>query len=226
MVSSTKTLLSVANEVLLNVNERPKYNLNNTLGNRVKACVSDAVVEVCSLNDWSWSISLIPALSWGDDTATLPDNVQRVLNVYWITPLGNKCRLSYVSPTEFNLIHRVGYSTVLNVGSYARFWTAGDGYNQVRAMPYPTDGVTQASIQFQVVSWVAAPTLDSGLFSMPDEFVSLVTKRATALFCTRHLGDPSLGAHFNTEYEALAQRLRDRMQRIPPSGYNIYRGNR
>jgi hypothetical protein len=99
--------------------------------------------------------------------------------------------------------------------------------SQVAVLPYPNTVDTQNAVLFDVVLWVDLPINDGDSFAyLPVAFVDLLIKRASGMLATQHNNDLSLAQVFNTEFEALAQRLRDRYRNTPSDGLNMYRGIR
>lgn len=219
IVSSTKTFLEVANDVLLMAGERPIASLaSNPVARKVASCLSEAVLEIAILDDWSFTRDRISAISWSGDTANLGD-VQRVIKVLYGDVASGLRNLRYLDSTLFDGVPVGG-----SVG-YSGGWAVA-GYGAVRLRPEPTTDEEKNKIKFDVIRALVPPKQDSDRFPLPDRFMPLVTKRALYLFVLRHLDDTALAAQYNNEFEIMVQLLRNRERYVPRGSANMYRRGR
>jgi hypothetical protein len=168
------------------------------------------------LYDWSWARKEITASSWLDGVATL-ENVQRLKGVYYRADYNDRI----LRPEPYAALRRrsnyVGVPSVYAVIDES----------QVLVHPYPTTTDNKNKVLFVVVSWIELPTNDTSLFDfMPTAFVDLLISRASGLFSVIHNNDLALAQAYNSQYETLAQRLRDRYRNVSAEGLNMYRGGR
>lgn len=210
------TLLNVCNVILLNCGERPIVNTNNTMGIRIKSVIRSALTDVQTLYDWSWSRKMVTASSWSGNVATV-ENVQRLKAVHYVSTYGEY----QVKYEPFNSLRRRS----LSVGRPNYYSVIDEEHFAV--LPYPDTVDTQNSVLFDIIQWTDPPINDSDVFvDIPNAFLDLLIKRGSGMFATQHNNDLALAQAFNTEYEALAQRLRDRYRNTPSDGLNMYRGYR
>lgn len=209
-VSSTKTFLEVANEVLLMAGERPTTSLtSNPVARKVASVLKESVLEIALLDDWAFTRERINALSWVGGKADLGD-VQRIVGVNY-----GKHPVLYLDPIDFDI----------RIGVGAPVWTV-DGYGSVRVSPEPLTGEDQLKYTFEVIKALVTPEDDNDTFPLPDRLMPLVTKRSLYLFVLRHLDDASLAAQYNNEFEMMVQLLRNRERYRPRGAANMYRGRR
>jgi len=221
MAQSTRTKLQLANDVLLNINERPRNNLQGAFGDRINNAIRSAVNEVNTLNDWSWLRRQQTATSWQDEVAQLPV-FQRLFSVKWKENSGFKRKrpLKYVSRDVFDDMPKDSYDS--NNPQRPRWFTILDD-KTVGVAPYPTDSAERARILFDFVRFTGIPSQDNGTFEIPEEYMQLVEYRTSAILAQNHLGDLQLAGTFSQQFEALAQRLRDRDRGVPAEGINMFR---
>ncbi|ASV43891.1 tail tube protein A [Cyanophage BHS3] len=207
--NSTKTLLEVANDVLLMAGERPTVSLNaNPVSRKVASCLREALLEVALLDDWSFLRSRVNALAWTSNVADVGD-VQRIVRV--IDTDGRT--MPYVDVNDMDM----------GVGG-SRCWTV-NGYGLVRFSFVPSDD-ERPNIRFDVIRALQPPNADGDTFPVPDRFMPLVTKRALYLFVLRHLDDAPMAAQYNNEFELMTQMIRNRERYVPRGSVNMYRRRR
>ena len=224
MAESTRTKLDIANQILLNVNERPVKSLTGALGIRLNTSIRSAVNELNTLNDWSWLRQESSALSWTNEYAQLP-TFQRIVDVKWLPDDGFNRRipLEFITQDTFDNMRKVGYDH--NQPARPRYYTIGAD-KQVGVAPFPTVQTEKDKILFYYIGWTGIPEADSENFAIPEDYMEMVLMRASALFALTHLGDSGLAGTFSQAFEALAQRLRDRDRNIPSGGVNMFRPRR
>ena len=220
MAQSTRSKLDIANEMLINVNERPRTTLSGAIGDRINSALRQAITDLYTLNDWSWLRQTGKASKWVDEEAHFPV-FQRLLAVKW-KEQKNKRRhtLKFLSHDVFDEQPKVGYDS--SQPQRPRFYTILDNY-KIGVTPYPTDTIEQSRIEFDFIGFIYVPTQEGGKFSIPEEYLDLLLHRATAVFALTHLSDYQLAGTFNQSYESLAQRMRDKDRGIPAGGINLFR---
>ncbi|RMH43024.1 MAG: hypothetical protein D6694_07465 [Gammaproteobacteria bacterium] len=208
------TLLELANNVLLSVNERPLPNLNGLQGTQLKTCITYALNRTSQLNDWDFLSESRNANVWAGSIATLDTDVQRIKGVYWRVPLGGgasrRIAIPFMQTPEFlALAHNQSFDSTLSVGTYpSRYTTV--GWNRFQFNPYPIDTIGQNAIEFDIIRFLQIPVNDNGVFTCPDFFIPLIQKLASAEYARNHLEDTSLANSFTMLWESEAQTLRDR----------------
>jgi len=219
MAQSTTTLLQAANDILLGIGERPVTNFGSNLGAKAKSVIITATYDVGSLDDWSWLITKRNADGWSDNKAIL-NNRRRVYDVQYRSAVGKPyVDVRYVFPKDFDNETLKGYSTS---GSYPLKYTL-DSELSVLLNPYPTTTDEQIKIFFRTADVIVPPTTLTGTFPVPERFVELIKKRALYYLALRHLDDSAMASMFNSEYEVLAQRLRDTERSHAVGELNMYR---
>lgn len=220
---STDTLLSFANSIYLEVNESPQASTSNSLGTKVKSAIGNALVDLCTLADWPWMLSFQTPASWTAEVATLPADVRKVKFAIQERTNGGPRSITYISPQAFyrqNLTSFTGAD-----GGIVRNYTQ-LGHLDVAVNHYPADSASQAQVKFYVVRFATLPTSDTGTFAIPDEYMRLLLKKATANFALSHLGDVGLAQSFNADFDNLGQRYRAMIRNVPPTGETMYRNYR
>lgn len=214
---SQDTLLNCCNRILLNCGERPILTTNSTTGIRVKNALRTAFTDVQTLYDWSWMRVEVTAVSWSNAVAKI-ENMQRLKSVIYRGT--NGCNRVLSSEPYLQATRKRVY--VGKPETYALI-----NATDVMVNPYPTTVDEKAKVVFLIVPWLSIPSTDDATFSIvPDAFIDLLIERASAMFAAQFTNDLSLTQVFNSNYETLAQRLRDRYRNVPTDGLNIYRGYR
>lgn len=220
---STDDLITFANSIYLEVNESPQTSTSNSLGTKVKTAISSAIVDLCTLADWPWMLSFQTAASWLNEVATLPADVRKIKFVIQERSGTGARSIPYLNPQAF---YRQNITSFTGAGggiirNYSQL-----SYLDVALNPYPADSASQAEVKFYVVRFVSLPTSDSSFFAIPDEYMLLLRKKATANFALSHLGDVQIAQAFSNEFDLLAQRYRSVIRNVPPTGENMYRNFR
>jgi hypothetical protein len=219
MAQSTSTLLQATNDVLLGIGERPITNFGSNLGAKVKSVITTATLDVGFLDDWSWLITKRNADGWNGNVATL-NNRRRVYDVQYRSSVGQPyVNVPYVFPETFDNETITGYSAS---GTYPLKYTL-DSELSVFLNPYPTTTDEQIKIFFRTADVIVPPVAISDKFPVPERFVELIKKRALYYLALRHLDDAAMASMFNSEYEVMAQRLRDTERSHAVGALNMYR---
>jgi hypothetical protein len=220
MAQSTRSKLDIANEMLINVNERPRTTLSGAIGDRINSALRQAITDINTLNDWSWLRETNTANKWVNEEAQLPV-FQRILAVKWREQKNRRRHpLKFLSHDVFDEQPKTAYNS--SQPQRPRFYTVLGDY-KIAVTPYPTDTTEQARVEFDFITFVDVPDKESGKFSIPEEYLDLLLHRATAVFALTHLSDYQLAGTFNQGYESLAQRMRDKDRGIPAGGINLFR---
>ena len=221
MATSTSTRLDVGNAILLNFNERTVPALTGQMGSQLLNVITTALNAISDASDWLFLQDKINAVSWNSNLATLPTNTSRVKQVSYQPTSGGYLNLDFVAEPEFDQRLPVSYAT----GNRPTRWTF-DDYNIIRVDPYPTTTTEQARIWFYIQTYLTLPTSDSGVFSMPEQFVPLLIRRCNAEYALRHSGDAGLASAFTVEYQDTLKALRSRHMIAPGQAINLYRGRK
>jgi hypothetical protein len=219
MAQSTTTLLKAANEVLLDIGERPILNFGGNLGLKLKSAMTSAVYDVGLLDDWSWLQDRRNADAWAGNTAIL-NNRRRLYKVQYRPEAGSPyLDVKYITPADFDRQTHLAYNTI---GTYPLYYTTGPELS-VFLNPYPTTEDERVKLWFTAVDTVVPPTNNTDTFPVPERFVQLIKKRALYYMSLRHLDDIQAASMFNNEYEIMAQRLRDTERSHTVGILNMYR---
>lgn len=225
MATSTSTLLTVCNRILLNCNERTISDTSSTLiGQQVRECVRSALISLCKFGEWTWTNDRVTASSWSAQVATLGTDVHRIKAVSWQNADVDSILIPIKFATRGVFDQYVLEAYTDDVGK-PRYWTLID-YNVVHVNPYPNNAEQRAKIFFYVNRWYTIPSTDAGTFSIPEEFISMLVLNATAHFIKRHMDDPNISRSFEDEYIAELTQARARQMTIPGQAWNMYRGRR
>lgn len=214
MATSTSTLLTVVNRVLINANERTIANTTTLIGQQVKESIRMALLMLASTGHWAWTEDRINATSWSSGVATLPTNVSLIRSVAWDNDDGVLIPLRYVQRQVFDQIVADSYNS--NTGR-ALWYTITDT-NVVRVNPYPTTVGEQNKIWFYVVETIDLPASDAGTFPIPEEFIPTLVVMATQFFLKRDQED-----YLDVAMQELNRKL-TRNMRTPQTEMNLYRG--
>lgn len=217
---STSDLITFANSIYLEVNESPQTSTNNSLGTKVKTAIEEALVDICTLADWSWMQSFQPAESWVNEVATLPENTREIRFVQQERTNTSPRVVKYLPQQTFYQQQLTSFTGADGgiVKNYTQL-----GYRDVAVNFYPADSASQAQLKFYIVRFATLPTSDTGTFPIPDNFMSLLRLKAASNFAISHIADGNLARLFAGRYEALAQRFRDVIRNAPSTGTNLYR---
>lgn len=219
MAQSTTTLLQAANEVLIDLGERPILNFGGNLGIKIKSAMTSATRDIGLLEDWSWLIHRRNADAWDGHTAILT-NRRRLFKVeYQTAPLQAYQKVQYVDRDTFDRAPILSYSVS---GGYPLKYTTGPELT-VELNPYPTTDDEKIKIWFSAVDAIVPPSTVGSLFPVPERFVELIKKRALYYMAIRHLDDASAASMYNNEFEVLAQRFRDTERQHTVGQMSMYR---
>ena len=210
-MQSTTTLLGLANNVLLSLNERPLRNLSGLAGQQLKIIIEQSLLRVSQLNDWDFLRSTRNAASWQASRAVLDGDVMLVKRVWFQNGTTTQSRVivPFLDKDEFySTSYGQSYNSA-NLGTMPTKCTVED-WNVIALNPYPTDVQSQQTIWFDVVRYVELPASENETFQMPQFFIPLLTRRCCAEYALRHLEDAQLAGQFNQEFEVEGQALRDR----------------
>lgn len=225
-VASSSTLLTVVNKVLIASSERElSATAGNLLGSKVKLAVELALNDL-SLYDWPWLQKRINATSWSTDTATLATNVRNVKEVLWDTSVGsftNKIVVPYVDDIDYE-----HYDLEASTGATPLRWTFSkdSGPNVVRVNPYPSTVALQARCYFTVAQTLSIPAADATTFAIPEQFIPLLIKGATAYFHQMQTENPNLVNIWKQELQEESYTRTAKQSTVHPKYYTMYRGQR
>lgn len=198
-MTSTTTLIQVANEALRAIGERPIPRLSGPTGDRCKDAIRQALVDLEVAYQWEWLHATVPAVSWNLETATLID-VSSVLDVKVGDTVKGFRVLAWRDKTSFDCNPLQAYQGTTDE---ARTWTM-PTYTEVQVNPYPTDSVSQLRIVFYVVRTLTMPALESDVFQViPERFIPLLVKKVSSHLAARLLDDQQAQQSFDREFMTL-----------------------
>lgn len=226
MAVSTSTLLSVVNEVLLNVGERVVNSFDSPTARKAKQYVVESLKELQLRDDWEFLRDVVPALSWtGLGIATLP-TYQRLHSIQYTIPNSaasavNKVFVAYLDRPSFARLNPTPI-TLLDTAYYPTTYTILDD-DRVQLHPYPSDVSTQARVSFHITKAFVLPTLVGDFLPIPERFTPLIVRLASSLMASRHLDDANAASMFRNEFEGMLAIVRSREQLTPSTGTNMFR---
>lgn len=215
ITESISTFIQAANAVLLDIGERPITNFGSNLGLKVKSALVTATYEVGGLEDWNFLQTTKNADAWEDNRAIL-NNRRRLYRVLHRPSLEDRFfEVKYILPEVFERLRIVSGNVP--------FHCTTDRELSVLVNPYPTTNDERVKYWFVTAEVLTPPALPTDKFACPERFLELIKKRALYLMALRHLDDSAMASMFNSEYEVMAQRLRDTERSNPIGTLNLYR---
>ena len=225
--TSTTTLLTAVNNVLLDVGERAVTTLTTPVARKAQKYVQDAVREIQRYHHWEWLYATITPTSWSGDSATLT-NVDRILHISWdnSTTGGPFYRLKYLDPEEYDVqVFPKSFDSTTEKATYPRVWTISTR-DTIRVNPYPVDASGQSRVRAYVILDMIPPANANDVFPIPEEMMYLVNKYATAMMYYHHLDDKQGAAGMKQEVFQQLAYIRTRNSKSPGTELNMYRRNR
>lgn len=226
MATSTSNLLSVVNEVLLNVGERVVNSFDTPTARKAKQYVIEAVKEFQTRDDWEFLRDVVAAQSWGAlGVATLPPyqrlhSVQYTITASNATP--NKVFVAFLDRPSFARLNPVPLTAATNNAYFPTNYTILDD-ERVQLHPYPNDVITQALVSFHITKAMIMPNLITDFFPIPERLMPLIVRLASSFMAARHLDDGEMASMFRNEFEGTLRQIRAREQLTPTTGTNMFR---
>lgn len=218
---STSTLLDTANVVFRSIGERPVTSLTNVQGDRVKDCIKQACTDIETLNSWDWLFEQVNAISWTANVANL-GVYRRLYTVSMGELTKGLTELKYLPEIQMDQLPLTPYKGTEDKATY---YSVRSG--AVLFVNYPTDTQSRGRIWFYVQRPIKVPTIDTDVFqNVPEEYMTLIEKKASYLMCIRYLDDPQSGSYFQQEFEQLVQQYRTFERKAPVRKTSMYRGRR
>jgi len=224
MATSTTNLLSAVNSVLQNVGERQVSTLVSPLSNIVASNLRESCYHVSTMSEWTFLKLILPAQSWLFDTAYLGDFVQAIHNVEQGSNSTGFTNLSYVAPDVYDSRPLMTFDDTQLQGS--RWYNITNDLNRVRINPYPTGSIGQSQLRFYVTTTIVPPNASTDFFPVPERFLPLIVKHATALTLLRHLGDTATAQFENQLFTQMAEQIKQRERGVVAGRQNMYKPHR
>jgi hypothetical protein len=196
MANSTTTKLGLINRSLRAVGERSVT--SSTVSPAAVKCadsVSDALNQLCMMQNWPFMLKEVNATSWSTYTTVLPSFVS-LLSVS--TDLQNGGR-QYAQPEGYPNV-RASQNYAWGSDNDAVLYYALQDDDQIIVRPYPDTTGRRAKVWFHIYQILALPTLDSDVFTgLPETFIPLLTSMTAQLLAGRLLNDPNTVSYFAGE---------------------------
>jgi hypothetical protein len=173
------------------------------------------------MSEWTFLKITLPAESWLFDTAYLGDFVQAIHNVEQGSNGKGFTNLSYVAPDVYDSRPLLPFDDTQLLS--ARWYNITNDLNRVRINPYPTGSVGRSQLRFYVTTTIVPPSEFTDLFPVPERFLPLIVKHATALTLLRHLGDTAAAQFENTLFAEMANQIKQRERGVVVGRQNMYR---
>ncbi len=231
------TLLTMANEVIANVGEKPRTTLSDVavVNDQVRAAIGAALLSVSTDGQWSWLqqnlLGNAAGVSWSADVATLPNTCHQIRNVlYKNASMTTWKPVEFIGDDEYLVTQNLtAFTNTSNSSNIPLVHTLqgvlGDGL-QVRVNPYPNDATTRAFVMFQCTSLMTLPTspTDSTVIQeLPMAYYPLVVLKATAYMMQHYVDDTKGSQMYEQMYQQLAAQARSYSRKVPSRGYTFYR---
>lgn len=225
MTQSTTNLLSVVQQVLLNIGERPVTSLDAPRSNVIQKTlntIKDALREVEMMNDWTWMRDQRVATSWDLGAATVP-NILRLYGVHYVPVSPGVAQLSYPIPQmSLENFQSYTYFPIVNSWNYPTYFAYLDADTYL-FNPYPVTIDQRNSIIFTVQAETLMPSAEIGVFGMPERYITLLINHTCYLMSIRHLNDASTANLFRTEVMQLLPTMIQRDAAVLPGTPNAFR---
>lgn len=213
MEQSTTNLIGAVNRVLENIGERRVVALETPVARKAVVALSDALQDINSMADWTFTQEYIPAISWNMERADLGDTL-RVHDVqYGSRDLGYRS-LRFIDVRDFD------YKPV-EAGTPVYF--TAETYNIIKVNPYPVDALEQAKYRFYVTRELTPPQTPTSFFPLPERHMQLLYFKAQSVLAQNHLDDANAMQMYEQQYRDLLQRMRDRERLTPSYGTNLFK---
>lgn len=231
MTTSTLSKLEVGNNILNACGERSQQSLSGVLGNTITSSLTESALFISNSHEWTELRSVINATSWSSDSATLPDDVYRVRNVYWYTsPTGLPATdydyydevIPNIDLEEYRSQSKTPFDSNENSPNVWAVYTK----NVVLVNPYPNNSLARGKVKFEVFREISIPASDTGYFTVSDMMVNLIQYKATELFCVKYTNDLNLAQYFNKVYNDLMKQNVISDSPRKNASLNMYKRNR
>jgi hypothetical protein len=226
MAQSTSTLLDVVNKVLANNGEREQRQLNTPTSYLARECVSDALTELLSADDWEWARVFVDGGSANFPSPLTPPLFlvgTEYTRFHGLSRFDTACKayvpLVFLDPLEFDTHPQIQGTvpTAYTIRDDARVYLNCD-----TVIPATDYALYRAYISRKI----PMPTLDTLNFDMNEQAIPLLVSLASSKFAHRHTGETTSANRFQGEYEQHAQQQRNTKRLRPSTAFNMYRGRR
>jgi hypothetical protein len=198
--TSATNLLGVVNACLRSVGERVVFNFTSTatVTNKALDAVRDSLQDISLLHDWNFAQETTVATSWSTFTATLPET-HKIYGV--LVKDGSRMReLLPVKRNDFPWLATTaeGLPELYYVQSNSK----------VLVHPYPNTSEKQNEVLFSYLAPLVLPTDATAFLPVPERFISLLIRGATAYLALSHLDDANAHTLYKRQFEEMGNRLR------------------
>lgn len=222
--TSTTTLIQAVNIVLQSIGERRVTSLSSRIAAMTAQVIQSTVYELSTIHDWSFARDKIPATSWLLNEATLTDIV-RIHGVSAGDTTVGFVQAKFIQKDVFDALNISSYDSISYPYGYPEWYTV-DSFNTIKVNPYPTDSTSQARVMFDVTRVLTPPTVATGVFPIPEQYMPMLYYRAAAIMALQHLADTETEAQFMALFERFAQRIRERDGQKSPTQMTLHRRGR
>lgn len=216
-VSSTSTFIEVVTRVLGLLNETSVTAFNTPMSVKAQRAVLDALRTTIQGTNWAFYDERIPALSWSNYIATLPDHT-KLRRVRWGTDATGYLEIPMCSAEVF---YRRSLTPYTNENTYPINFMP-YGVNDYAFNPYPADSTTQSKIVFDIIRYPVPPAVADDTLPFPEQYLMLIEYKAASILALSHHQSTELSREWNSHYEMALHNIRSNRGRtvlsMQPSG--------
>jgi hypothetical protein len=214
MAQSSSTLLSIANQALIEVGERPITDITSFVALKAFESCRQAVREFAVEADWAFQReSTRPFTNWSSNKASII-GMQRVFSVsYRAGTAAGYIQIPYIEAPVFNQnVPVAGTPECYTLLSDEQF-----GF-------YPTPSVAdQTNLIAEVSMSLVPPATSTNFFPIPERLMFIIKTRAKYHLALNHLDDKGSAQMYEREYQLAVQQVRNRERNREVNTKNLYR---
>lgn len=191
--------------------------------------VSTALLEVCTVHDWSWLYRRFtpPAVNWTTEKVDMVSpgvsNIQRVHAVRVSQTDAPEREVLFVDASSFYGLRRLAP------------WSSDRDYSQVYTLidertlafnRYPSNDTQRAKFNIYATIYPIMPAADGDVFEeFPDQYLPMLYSKASYHMAVNHLNDLNLASYHQSQFETQAGQTRARERQLPTSSQNVFRNH-
>lgn len=204
MISSTSTFIESVTRVLGMLNETSVTAFNTPMSIKAQRAVVDSLKCCAQDTNWVFYNTSIPALSWANQLATLPDHIKLKRVRYGMDSTGF-VEIPHVFQSVFSRCGLTSYDST--TGGRPSHYVEYDN-NRYAFNPYPTDATEQAKIIFDILQTPVLPATAEDTLPFPEQYLMLVEYKAASLLALSHHQSVELSREWNAHYQSALHNIR------------------